>query len=402
MPKVVRTNFLLKHPDFKGRDAFSITVREILDEGKPKYSLLKNDRLNALNKQWQKSKKTVTERDRLLFLAKEIRAELNRIQRQREGRERLLKQSDNIQILNDFIETNLEGRGIKSEKDQINDFTRAVYLLENVSLKTATIKVLQKQVDKIEKNSIHRRTCSRLNSLLAFYGRGERLRAKKYNLIPFIISEENFLRLLPQVEVLGEKDEFNPPLKNLFVTLFYTGMRTGEAFALSTDDSSSIRFPFELNHIQKDLVKVNSQMERIQTKDRKIQICLPKTGKERTTIISNQQAIKSIKEWAQVPIEKKYEMRFFNYSAILKRALQKAFPSDYHKHFSEMKLHDLRHSYATSLLQKGLGITHISKLLGNSVLVCEKYYLRHSYDEEGMSLIRSILTENTAKIKIAS
>lgn len=263
MPKVVRTNFLLKYPDFKGRDAFSITVREIMDEGKPEYSLLKNERLNALNKQWQESKKTPTERDRLLFLAKEVRAELNRIQRQREGRERLLKQHDNIQIINDFIESNIEGRGIKSEKDQINDFTRAVYLLENVSLKTAQIITIQKQVDKIEKNSIHRRTCSRLNSLLAFYGRGERLRAKKYNLIPFIISEENFLKLLPHVEVLGEKTEFNPHLKSLFITLFYTGMRTGEAFALSSPNAKNTKFPFELNFIQKDLIKVNSQMERV-------------------------------------------------------------------------------------------------------------------------------------------
>ncbi len=321
MPKVIRTNFLLKYPDFKGRDAFSLTVRELMDEGKPNYFTLKNERLNAINKQWQESKKTPTERDRLRFLAKEVLAELNRIQRQRDGRERLLKQHDNVEILNDFIEANLKDRGIKSEKDQINDFTRAVYLVGNVSLKTAPIKAIQKQIDQIQKNTIHRRTCSRINSLLRFYGRGEKLRFKKYDVQPFIITESNFLKLVKNVGVLGNQTEFDSHLKNLFITLFYTGLRTGEAFALSSSRLSSPKYPYQLNFLEKDVVKVNSQMERIYQKTRKILICLPKTGKARSTIISNPEHIKAIKEWAELPIEKKHEMRYLNFSAILKRSL---------------------------------------------------------------------------------
>lgn len=402
MPKVVRTNYLLKHPDFKGRDAFSITVRELFDEGKPNYFLLKNDRLNAINKQWQESKKTKTERDRLLFLAKEVRAELNKVQRQRDGRERLLKQHDNIQILNDFIETNIEDRGIKSEKDQKNDFTRAVYLLGNISLKTASIKEIQKQIDKIAKNTIHRRTCSRLNSLLKFHGRGERLRFKKYDVQPFIMTEEDFLKLHPNLEVLGQKTEFNRPLQNLAITLFYTGLRMGEAFALQKSKLPNPKYPFQLNFIDADIVRVNSQMERVFSKEKKILICLPKTGKTRSAILSNSDHVQRIREWVDLPIEKKHEMRYLSFSAIFKRALKATFPDNYHGHYSQMKPHDLRHSYAYALLQKGLTITQISKLLGNSVTVCEKYYLRYSMDEEGLNLIRTILSENKTRMKSAA
>lgn len=401
MPKVVRTNFLLKYPDFEGRDAFSITVREIFDEGKPNYYLLKNERLNAINKQWQESKKTKTERDRLLFLAKEVRSELNKVQRTREGRERLLKQHDNIQILNDFIDANISDRGIKSERDQKNDFTRAVYLLGNISLKTASIKDIQKQIDKIQKNTIHRRTCSRLNSLLKFHGRGERLRFKKYDVQPFIITEEDFLKLYPNLEVLGEHTEFNRHIQNLAITLFYSGLRMGEAFALQKSKLPNPNFPFQLNFLDNDIVRVNSQMERLFTKEKKINICLPKTGKTRSAILSSKDFVQRIKEWVDLPIEKKHEMRYLNFSAIFKKALKSTFPDNFHGHYSQMKPHDLRHSYAYACLQQGLTITQISKLLGNSVTVCEKYYLRYSMDEDGLNLIRTILTENKRKLSAA-
>jgi hypothetical protein len=50
------------------------------------------------------------------------------------------------------------------------------------------------------------------------------------------------------------------------------------------------------------------------------------------------------------------------------------------------------HSYAVHLLNSGVSISLIAKSLGNSVLVCEKYYLTYSLQEEGTQMIHQMMT----------
>lgn len=68
-------------------------------------------------------------------------------------------------------------------------------------LKTATRKKLQRAVDKIDRNNIHRCVCSRLNSLLGFIGRRERLKAVEYTETPTIFNEDDFLNLVQNLRI---------------------------------------------------------------------------------------------------------------------------------------------------------------------------------------------------------
>ena len=166
---IQRINFTIKYPDFKGRGTFALLKVTHYKDGTKKAETITNDRFKALNHDWQNSKQTETKRDELLRLAKEIRGEVHRSQQIKDGKIRLVKHIDNLKILADFVAERIEDRKVVNPKGHEQDFTRAVLVIdrENLSLKTATRKELQKAVNKIDRNNIHRRVCSRLNSLLS-------------------------------------------------------------------------------------------------------------------------------------------------------------------------------------------------------------------------------------------
>jgi integrase len=204
-----------------------------------------------------------------LRLAKEIRTEVHKSQQIRDGKVRLVKHIDNQKVLADFVAERIEDRKIVNPKGHEQDFTRAVLVIdrENLSLKTATRKELQKAVNKIDRNNIHRRVCSRLNSLLSFIGRRERLEAAEYNEVPTIFTESEFINLVENLEVPAEFSEFKEEIKNLFCTLFYTGLRIGEAFALSEKRQKAIAVaknvfpipaaPINITFLGTDFIKLN-------------------------------------------------------------------------------------------------------------------------------------------------
>jgi integrase len=389
---IQRTNFTIKYPNFKGRNSFAILKVTQYQDGTKETETITNDRIKSINQEWQKSRqKTETTRDQLLKLVKEIRKEIHRSQLIRDGKERLVKHTDNKKILEDFIAERIEDRKIVNPKGHEHDFTRALLVIdrENLSLKTATRKELQKAVDKIEKNSIHRRVCSRINSLLGFIGRRERLEAAEYTETPTIFSEPEFLQFIENIEMPFEFKEHKEDIKNLFYTLFYTGLRLGEAFALFSKRQIDSKTGRKLNYLNGTQLAVYSQMIKNTKK-----ITSTKTGKERIayTVQNNFQRIKA---WADLDKETKEKLRNIEFSYIIKKAGRLTFPKDAEKR--NLKAHDCRHSYAVHLLNSGVSISLIAKSLGNSVLVCEKYYLGYALQEEGIQMIHQLMNQPRLK-----
>lgn len=382
---IQRINFTIKYPDFKGRGTFALLKVVHYKDGTKKAETVTNDRIKALNQDWEKSKQTETRRDELLRLAKEIRSEVHRSQQIKDGKVRLVKHIDNQKNLADFVAERIEDRKIVNPKGHEQDFTRAILVIdrENLSLTTATRKELQKAVNKIDRNNIHRRVCSRLNSLLGFIGRRERLEAAEYNEVPTIFTEAEFLNLVENLEIPVEFLDFK----------FYTGLRIGEAFALSGRRQKDLKTGRQFNFLDSTQLAVYSQM----LKDSK-KITSTKTGKERVAYVV-QNNFQRVQAWADLDRATKEKLRDIEYSRLIKKAGRLTFPKEGEK--QNLKTHDCRHSYAVHLLNSGVSISLIAKALGNSVLVCEKYYLGYALQEEGIQMIHQLMNQQTRLKKVS-
>lgn len=389
---IQRINFTIKYPDFKGRGTFAILKVIHYKDGSPKKKAetIANERIKAINQEWESSKQTEPKRDELLRLVKEIRSELHKSQQIKDGKIRLVKHTDNQKILADFVRDRIEDRKIVNPKGHEQDFTRAILVIDraNLSLKTANRNDLQKTVDKIDRNNIHRRVCSRLNALLTYIGRSIRLEAVEYTETPTIIKETEFLNLVENIEVPEEFKNHKEDIKNLFFTLFYTGLRVGEAFALFSERKRDPKSGRYLNFLENTQIAVNSQM----IKDTK-KMTSTKTGKERVAYVI-QNHFHRLNAWAELDRPTKEKLRKIEFSCLIKKAGRLTFPRDKDTELTKqnLKAHDCRHSYAVYLLNSGVSISLIAKSLGNSVLVCEKYYLGYILQDEGIQMIHQIMT----------
>lgn len=388
---IQRVNFTIKYPNFKGRGTFALLKVVHFKNGTKQTETITNDRIKAVNQEWQNSKQTETKRDELLKLVKEIRAEVHKSQQIKDGKVRLIKHTDNQKILADFVAERIEDRKIVNPRGHEQDFTRAILVIdrENLSLKTASRKELQKAVNKIDRNNIHRRVCSRINSLLSFIGRRERLEAAEYTETPTIFTESDFLNMVENIEPPTEFLDQKENIKNLFFTLFYTGLRIGEAFALFSKRQADSKTGRKLNFLDGTQIAIYSQM----LKDSK-KFSSTKTGKERVAYVI-QNHFYRIQAWADLDKAAKEKLRKIEYSNVIKKAGRLTFPNNSEK--QNLKAHDCRHSYAVHLLNSGVSISLIAKSLGNSVLVCEKYYLGYALQEEGIQMIHQMMNQPRLK-----
>lgn len=382
-----RTNYIVKYPDFKGRASFTLLQVNVFADGSRAFEAIENDRVKAINQEWDSCKQTITKRDELLKLVKEVRSGLNNHNKISTGKVRLIKLTDNQKILEDFISERIEDRQLVCPSSQIHDMRRATLVIDraNLSLKTASRKELQKALDKIEENNKHRRVCSRINSLLGFIGRRERLKPMEYLDTPFIFSEEEFLRITENISIPEGLEEHLNDIKNLFFALFYTGMRVGEAFVLFSRRTNDPKTGRPMNFLFGNQISVCSQM-----KKKSLKITKTKNRKDRVAY-PIQTHFSKIKAWADLDRETKEKLRNIEFSRIIKRAALMTFPKN--SEMRRIRAHDCRHSYAVYLLNKGISISLIAKALGNSVLVCEKFYLPYSLQEEGIQLIHSALSK---------
>lgn len=384
---IQRTNFTVKYPDFKGRATFALLKVHRLKDGTREFETVENDRLKSINEEWKKSKQTVTKRDELLKLVKEIRASLHHSQQLSDGKLRIIKNVDNQKILNDFISERIEDRKLVCPSSQIHDFKRAVYSIDfaNLSLKTASRKELQKALDRIEENNKHRRVCSRLNSLLRFIGRNDRLEPMEYIDTPFIFTEEEFLNIVENIVAPSGFEEHLDDIKNFFYCQFYTGLRLGETFALFSRRQTDSMSGRKMNFLSPNQISVSSQM-----KKNTLKITRPKNKKERMAYVI-QTHYKKIKAWADLDRTTKEKLRNIEFSRLINRAAQITYPKN--SEMRRMRAHDCRHSFAVYLLNRGISISLIAKALGNSVQVCEKYYLPYTLQEEGIQMIHMALSK---------
>ena len=150
------------------------------------------------------------------------------------------------------------------------------------------------------------------------------------------------------------KDEFDtfieavdhPMYKALFLVLFYTGMRIGEALALTVDD---VGFDTGRISISKTMTAYGK-------------ITPPKTASSNRTIIlpaSVNQYLQSVVQRMEITSGRIFPTRYDNALYHFRQAVKES-------GVRPLKIHCLRHAHASLLIAQGVPITAVSKRLGHT------------------------------------
>lgn len=298
-----------------------------------------SEELDAVNGLWQAGKLTKEQAEGKVFKIKEALRE----------RSKSTAASDSLinrKVLEDYWQEEYATRILVDPDAMYNDLRRAVKAIEPVDLVVASKAELQAQVNKLLSNrNKHRRVVARINQLLKFLGRDVRLKlSKQPRLEVKYLSEQALLKLLPSLK---------PKEAAFAAAMFYTGCRVGEMFSMRIMDEHVVRVPTQV--------------------DRRHRIKDTKTGEARSVVV-DPNGWGYVKEFIAMRDRIKRNMRHSSFS----RA-------------TGMPIYALRHSYAIHMLNRGLNITDISLMLGNSVAVCNRFYTGFVAKPETLEIIKKKL-----------
>lgn len=188
-----------------------------------------------------------------------------------------------------------------------------------------------------------------------------------------IITVDEFNQIVEQVN--------NPDMKLMFKLLFWTGLRIGEAKALKIQD-------IDFNN---KTISVNKNYTRLLGRDI---ITSPKTKSSIRIIKIDDILTKDIKNYldrSKYIIENDFIFRYekvsylYRFKKITLKVLGK-----------KLRIHDLRHSHASFLINNGVDILLISKRLGHSNTAMTLNVYSHLYpakEDEAIELINKIKSD---------
>jgi len=271
--------------------------------------------------------------------------------------------SENNQLLDRYWHSEFSERELVDAESMLSDLRRAVAACGIVSLLAASRQDLQTEINEryLDNPTKQRRVVSRLNPLLRFAGRDFKLRKMKpVRPEPLYLSEADLNAVLPHLP--------SDHLRKAARAAYLTGCRLGELYGLT---ERSIKTDHLLVSTQLD-----DDLKRRETKTRSLRKVFMLPGGE-----------EAVREFLAIPADERSITRKLRHSTLFKRACRKAFPKDSSKH---CRFHDLRHSYAVSLISKGAPLTIVAQSLGNSTFVCERYYSGFVMREESFSILASL------------
>lgn len=185
------------------------------------------------------------------------------------------------------------------------------------------------------------------------------------------------------------KHSDNPTYTVIYEILFWTGMRIGECLALTLND-----FNFEEN-----TVSINKNYARHQKKDI---ILLPKTPKSKRTITIPQYLCDLIQDYVSKLYDYESTERLFpitrsTMNGHLVRIVKKA-------NVKRIRVHDLRHSHASLLIEMGVSPLLISERLGHENVETTLQTYSHLYPNKHsevalklQELTQQAITDNSDK-----
>jgi len=347
-----RIEYFIKRPDEQGRASFSIVKRTKKNNQKPRHEVVKFEAVVKINNAY---KAQIIDRDTACFQLTQICKSLND-EVKKLGANKFEASNSNMKLLEQYWEAVYKRRKIKRRDSARYRLEWGLKIIGSYPL-LGKIDELQTIIDGkcADDRRKQRRACSIINQMRRWFGLADRLQLERKTLPDFRYhTADEFLLVIKNFEVGDQSVVSAATYRSLFRLLFYSGVRTGEAFALRKDNYSGGNSLKVLTQLDRDEVETETKNGEIRTaylfKDAIADFRLFVAAKDKKQICRNSLA------------------------RIFRRACKKTFPNDPSKWIT---VHDLRHSYAVMLMTKyDISISQIAKLLGNSFQVCEQYYLR--------------------------
>lgn len=327
------------------------------------YETVKDKRIDTVNSQFKRG----------LFTPKQAHKELELVvdRLYHAAGARVMKNvanSRNVDILNDFWARRYKRKRLVDPDSMYNDFRRAVEAIGQLSLSTATGDEMYDEIVRSCQTSpkVHNRIVARLNTLFKFC---------RPNDIPHIDRVREPVAMVKHIDehelemVLAKiKERY---LQTMVRMAFYSGCRQGELFALEP-------YHWKGGGQVQVLTQILRNGEEGSTKNRV----------ERVTAFTGPEKVYD--EWVKIKQWITPRQRH-NASVDFKKVCREVFPDDKTKWLT---FHDLRHCYAVSLALAGISIGHIARCLGNSEMVCEKYYTRFVQKSDTIDMIQRKFEEH--------
>jgi integrase len=249
----------------------------------------------------------------------------------------------NFEIAQRYYNKALKKKPNRKPRAAYNRVMRAAKALGAVPLPTASEEELVEAVMRnVSNNSSQRGAIETIGSLLSFIGRTDLYLHKPKQKRPNVkhLTLAQFKKVLVFIPV---------ELHNFYWTAIGTGGRTAECFGM------------EIYSESRKAVFIET------TLDRDLEEDATKTGEVRWAPVISE-AVEYVKAWIETPQEFKKSIRGYRFAEILAEACIKA-------GVKPIQCKDLRHSYAIYLLSKRIPLEMVARALGNSIVVCQYYYV---------------------------
>lgn len=248
---------------------------------------------------------------------------------------------------------------------------RAIEALGELSIHAATPKQIQDKIDASADGDARkqRRLIFKMRAILNWLRPSERWGDRlvpwdeEYGLVKHLTDEE-FLLVLSKLPTEHHKI--------LAQVCFHLGCRVGEACALTLSDLKESR----------NTVLISKQ---IRGSDHKAGKVIPRTkNKRKREAFIFPAGVSPLKRWIEIKRGLTVLQRR-RLAEVIRAACIELWPDDDSKH---LVWHDLRHSYAIRLLDKGLTVDDIADMIGDSVIVAKKHYIGFIVSDARMDRIR--------------
>lgn len=251
-------------------------------------------------------------------------------------------QERNLDLLNRYWAKEYSRRKTTtaSKESMRGAFDRLLLALGSLEIEHSRIEDLQAAVDRM---TDQRRGAMCLNILRRFAGKDQRVYLNRPK-----TPDVAFITLKKLLELkFPEEDEI---IRTMAIVSFCTGVRQGELFGIQEHNIMN----------QGSVVRVATQRYR----DWSPGGTKRGQGRHAPVVMAGR---KALKEWVKVPETQRKALRNFKFS-------------EYMTALGGIRWHDLRHSYAVHLLVTGFRLEEVAKALGNSIVVCERYYSGYVMD----------------------
>jgi len=344
-----------------GRKSFMIYLDVKSRDGKRTCKKIEDERLRAVNMAFQAGTMTL---DQAIIQIKEIVQDLYK-QDPRCRKKRNVHNNENWKIFEEFWQEVYSRKSLINEYSAKNDFKNTIEVLGPLSLISASRDEIQKRIDEKYKGTSQRRIVSRMRQLLKHIGREKvrlRMDAKDYSKVT-CLTEEEFKHILSFAELDIEK--------TLMTLCFYSGLRIGEAYGLKPNcllPDQTLRIAGQLDR--------SGVFRATKTKKPRIAFLFPA-------------GLPAFNKWVSADPDEKAKIDRNDASRdLMKKYCKRAFPNDPSKHLT---FHALRHCYAINMLSKGVSMSLVAQSLGNTLSVCEQYYVGFELTNDSIRAIKAII-----------